>query len=97
MLEKPFTATDVKCIDNMLYADTDIRKAMKTKLNSLYGRAVMMNNYIVIHVSNKPIIIFKEHIVSIEKGERDNAIIQTDVGLIFDVDEDYAKVAKLML
>ena len=35
LLEKPFTATDIKSIDNMIYADTDSVKVMKTKLNSM--------------------------------------------------------------
>lgn len=41
MLEKPLTATDVKSIDNMIYTDTDSIKAMKTKLNSVYGSMCM--------------------------------------------------------
>ena len=41
MMEKPLTATDVKRIDSLIYADTDSIKAMKTKLNSVYGKTVM--------------------------------------------------------
>ena len=41
MLEKPLTAIDLKTIDNMIYADTDSIKTMKTKLNSEYGRMTM--------------------------------------------------------
>lgn len=41
MMEKPLTATNLKSIDNMIYADTDSVNVMKTKLNSLYGRMAM--------------------------------------------------------
>ena len=45
LLTKPLTAEAVpKSIEDMFYADTDSIKAMKTKLNSEYGRVVMMEN-----------------------------------------------------
>lgn len=98
MMEKSLTALDIKSIDNMIYADTDSIKTMKTKLNSEYGRLVMMNkNYIILHDGNKPFIIFKEHIVSFKKDNDDGTRIYTTSGYIFYADEDYAKVAKLLL
>lgn len=42
LMEKPITATVLKSIDSMIYADTDSVKAIKTKLNSLYGRTTML-------------------------------------------------------
>lgn len=97
MLEKPLlTATDAKSIDNMIYADIDSVKTMKTKLNSLYGKGVVMNNYIVIHVSNKPVVIFKQHIVAIKQDMYENAEIQLVSGFSFTTDEDYATVVKLI-
>jgi hypothetical protein len=63
LMENPLTATDLKSIDSMIYEDTDSVKAMKIKLNSLYGRMVMANkeykDYIVIHENGNPAIIFK--------------------------------------
>lgn len=99
MLEKGLTDIDLKNIDNMIYADTDsVRNAMKTKLNSLYGRTAMMNNnYILIHDDGKPVIIFKHHIISIRPHDCGGTRIYTTGGYIFQADEDYAKVAKLML
>ena len=69
MLEKPLTATD---IDSMIYADTDSIKAMKTKLNSIYGKVVMNMNkdYICVSVNKTPVVIFKDKIVAIEKTWR---------------------------
>ena len=117
MLEKPLSATDVKSIDNMIYADTDSIKrtigydisqeerryiendviATKQFLNSLYGRTFIMNkNYILIHEVDRPIVIFKEHIVSIEKKANGKAEIQTVDCRIFTTDEDYATVVKLI-
>ena len=98
MLEKPITATDVKSIDNMIYADTDSIKTMKIKLNSLYGRTVMMNNnYIVVHVSDSPVVIFKQHIVGIRRNEKGNAEIMLVNSYTIITDEDYGAVVKLML
>lgn len=98
MLEKPLTATDIKSIDNMIYADTDSIKTMKAKLNSLYGRTVMMNNnYIVVHVSDSPVEIFKQHIVGIRRNEKGNAEIMLVNSYTIITDEDYGAVVKLML
>lgn len=38
MLERPITASDFKT--TKIYADTDIIKTMKTKINSVYGKVV---------------------------------------------------------
>lgn len=97
MLEKPLTATDVKSIDNMIYVDTDSIKTMKTKLNSLYGRTVMMNNnYIAVHVSDSPVVIFKQHIVAIRRNDKGNAEIMLVNSYTIITDEDYGAVVKLM-
>lgn len=99
MLERPINASSViKNIDSMIYADTDSIKLMKTKLNSEYGRAVMINNnYIVIHIERRPAIIFKPHIVSIRQGEHGSAEIQLVSGAIIITDEEYSTVVRLIL
>ena len=96
-LEKPFTATSIKSIDNMIYADTDSVYAMKTKLNSLYGRMAMIEkDYIVIHDDGKPSIIFKKFIVGVKKCDDDTAYIQT-VSSCYYADEKYIDVIKQLL
>lgn len=96
MLEKPLTATDIKSIDNMIYADTDSIKTMKTKLNSLYGKVVtdMLKTYIVVHRAKKPIIIFTKSILAVEKDDDGTAIISCSENAVFYVDEKYADVIK---
>lgn len=91
-------STNINSLSNTIYADTDSVNAMKTKLNSLYGRIAMMNNnYILIHDDGKPVIIFKQQIISIRKHDCGGTRIYTTGGYIFQADEDYAKVAKLIL
>ena len=78
----------------MIYEDTDSVTAMKTKLNSLYGRTVMTQyDYIVIHRANNPIIIFKKSISAIERGD-DGAAIIYSTNATFYVDEKYTDVVK---
>ena len=95
LLEKPLTATDIKSIDNMIYTDTDSIKAMKTKLNSLYGKAVMdmTKDYIIVHRENEPMVILKNYIIAVQKNNDDTAIIITVSGAFY-VDEKYADVIK---
>lgn len=98
MLEKPLTATDLKSIDSMIYADTDSIKTMKTKLNSIYGKAVMaMNkNYICVSVDKSPVVIFKDKIVAIEKrGEKASILCAHDVE--FYTDNKYVDVVKMLV
>ena len=96
MLEKSLTATDIKSIDNMVYADTDSKYVMKTKLNSLYGKVVtdMLNGYIVVHRAKKPIIIFTKSILAVEKDDDGTAVIYCSENAVFYVDEKYADVIK---
>lgn len=96
MLEKPLTATDIKGIDNMVYADTDSIKTMKTKLNSIYGKVVtdMLKTYIVVHRAKKPIIIFTKSILAVEKDDDGTAIIYCSENAVFYVDEKYTDVIK---
>lgn len=97
MLEKPLTATDVKSIYNMIYADTDSVMAMKTKLNSEYGRMVMTNkDYIVIHENDNPIIIFKKFIIGVKKCEDGTAYIHT-VFTGFNADDGYATIIQQLI
>ena len=88
MLERSLTATDIKSIDNMIYADTDSVKTMKTKLNSVYGRLAMMNkDYIVIHRGKQPTVIFKSAIIAVEQDMENKAIIHCSKNVIFYTDE----------
>ena len=98
MLEKPLTATNLKSIDNMLYADTDSVKTMKTKLNSIYGKAVMAMNkdYICVSVGKTPVVIFKDKIVSIEK-RGDKATIHCVSDIEYDIDNKYVDVIKMIV
>lgn len=89
----------------MKYVDTDSTRGydittaeLKAKLNSLYGRTVMImnNNYIVIHVSDNPSVIFKQHIVAIRRNDKGNAEIMLSNGCTIIADEDYATVIKLI-
>lgn len=100
MLEKPLTATALKSIDNMIYADTDILKTtMKTNLNSVYGKVVtdMIKGYIVVHRAKKPIIIFTKSILAVEKDDDGRAIITCSENAVFYVDEKYADVIKQLI
>lgn len=96
MLEKPFTATDIKNIDSMIYADTDSIKTMKTKLNSVYGKAVtdMAKDYIVVHRDKKPMIIFTKLIIAVEKETNGTAVIYCAGSDEFWTDDKYADVIK---
>ena len=69
--------TNINSLSNVIYADTDSIKVMKTKLNSLYGKAVMdmTKDYIVVHRAKKPIIIFTKSILAIEKDDDGTAVI----------------------
>lgn len=98
LMEKPITATVIKSIDNMIYADTDSVKAMKTKLNSIYGKAVMDMNkdYICVSVDKSPVVIFKDKIVAIEKrGEKASILCAHDVE--FYTDNKYVDVVKMLV
>ena len=98
LLEQPITATNIRSIDNMIYKDTDSIKAMKTKLNSLYGRMVMLSKeYIVIHRAKKPIIIFKKSIIAVEKDDDERAIIYCSEDATFYADEKYIEVIKQLV
>lgn len=98
MLEKPLTATDIKSIDKMIYADTDSIKTMKTKLNSEYGRMVMTNKeYIVVHRAKKPIVIFTKSILAIEKYDDGTAVIYCSDNAVFYADEKYVDVIKQLV
>ena len=99
MLEKPLTSTDVKSIDNMLYADTDSVRTMKAKLNSIYGKAVtdMRKDYIVVHVVKNPLIIFTKSIIAVENTGDEKAIIYCAENVIFAVDEKYVDVVKQLV
>ena len=97
LLEKPLTATGIKSIDNMIYADTDSIKTMKTKLNSVYGRMVMASReYIVVHRTNNPLVIFKKSISAIEKHDDGSAIIFSSDATFY-VDEKYEDVIKQLV
>ena len=98
MLEKPLTAVDLKSIDNMIYIDTDSIKTMKTKLNSIYGKAVMTMNkdYICVNVDKSPVVIFKDKIVAIEKrGEKASILCVHDAE--FYTDNKYVDVVKMLV
>ena len=98
MLEKPLTATNLKSIDNMIYADTDSIKAMKNKLNSIYGKVVMNMNkdYICVIVDKSPVVIFKDKIVAIEKRGEKASIVCTDA-VEFYTDNKYVDVVKMLV
>lgn len=101
MLEKPLTATDIKSIDNMIYADTDSIMIMKTKLNTLYGKAVMdmAKDYIVVHPngSNEIGIIFKSKITGIMKHDEGTADILLESGAMFYLLDKYEDIVKRLL
>ena len=82
----------------MLYEDTDSVIAMKTKLNSVYGKVVMdmTKDYIVVHRAKKPIIIFKKAILAVEKDDDGTAIISCAENATFYVDEKYVDVVRLI-
>lgn len=84
------------------------RSQMKLYLNSLYGKMAscihftygkendsMNKDYILIHVDNEPMIIFKKQIVSIAKDEGRAYIQCTTCGYLSD--ESYADVVKQAL
>lgn len=98
MMEQPLTSTALKSIDNMIYSDTDSIYTMKTKLNSIYGKAVtnMNKSYITIMVSGSPVIVFKQHIVSIEK-KGDKASIYCSNGEAYDPSNKYIDIVKQIL
>lgn len=85
----------IKLHDDLLYADTDSVRAMKTKLNSLYGRMVMIaKDYIVVHRAKKPIVIFTKSILAVEKDDDGTAVIYCSENAVFYVDEKYVDVIK---
>lgn len=98
MMQYPLTATALKSIDSMIYADTDSAKTMKTILNSIYGKAVMDMNrdYICVSVDKKPIIIFKDKIVAIEKNG-DRASIHCVSDIVYYTDNKYIDVVKMVV
>lgn len=98
MMEKPLTLTDLKSIDKMIYADTDSIKIMKTKLNSIYGKAVMTMNkdYICVRVDKSPVVIFKDKIVAIEKRGDKASIVCSDA-VEFYTDNKYVDVVKMLV
>jgi len=84
----------------------DPYKFLKNYQNRIYGAMVSamgidekenddMKDYIIIHIDNEPMIIFKKHICAIIKGE-DGAVIQCECGKFF-ADESYADVVKQAL
>lgn len=100
LLEKPLTATDIKSIDNMIYADTDsLKTMMKTQLNSVYGKVLtdMAKDYIVVHRAKKPIIIFTKSILAVEQDNDGTAVITCSENAVFYVDEKYADVIKQLI
>lgn len=81
------------------------RLQTKLYLNSLYGKVVscihftdgkendeMIRDYILIHVDNEPMIIFKKQIVGIAKDEERAYIQCTNCG--YYSDESYADIVK---
>lgn len=94
LMESPLT-TVPKEIEDMFYADTDSIKTMKTKLNSLYGRANMNKDYIVVHQDNRTGVIFKDRIDGVLQRE-DGTLVLVD-GYSFCIEDKYADiVAKLI-
>ena len=82
MMEKPLVATDLKEIDNMIYACTD----------SIYK---MNREYITVIVDSKPVVIFKDKIVAVEKDASNKAYIYTCTDSIeFHTSNNYADVIK---
>ena len=85
----------------------DPYKFLKNYQNSIYGKLVsemgidekendnMNKDYILIHVDNEPMIIFKKQIVSIAKDEGRAYIQCTTCGYLSD--ESYADVVKQAL
>jgi hypothetical protein len=68
---------------------------MYGKLVSTDGKEDNMKDYIVIHVDNEPVIIFKKHIVAIQK-DKGGAYIQHTSGDYFTTDK-YSDIVKQML
>lgn len=70
----------------------------KLHLNSLYGKAVtdMNKNYISIMANGAPVIVFKHHIVSIEK-RGDKATIYCSNGESYDPSNKYIDIVKQVL
>lgn len=91
-------STNINNISNVIYADTDSIKTMKTKLNSIYGKAVMNMNkdYICVSVDKTPVVIFKDKIVAIEKrGEK--ATIHCVFDAEYCTDNKYVDVVKMIV
>lgn len=96
MLEKPLTATNLQSIDNMIYVDTDSVKAMKTKLNSEYGRMVMTNkDYIVVHQDNKTGVIFKDRIDGVFQKEEGTMVLVDGYSLW--IEDKYADIVAMLI
>ena len=76
----------------------DLKRIAKLHLNSLYGKAVtnMNKSYITIMVSGSPVIVFKQHIVSIEK-RGDKASIYCSNGETYDPSNKYIDIVKQIL
>jgi hypothetical protein len=76
----------------------DLKSMTKLHLNSVYGKAVtnMNKSYITIMVSGSPVIVFKQHIVSIEK-RGDKASIYCSNGETYDPSNKYIDIVKQIL
>lgn len=119
LMERPLTATDLKSIDNMIYADTDSIKrhsfyelsvdekrylkndvlATKDYLNSIYGRANMMNTnkYIVIHTDHETTaIVFKDKIVGVD-NDNGKACLLVTTGDDIRTKDDFALTIKQLI
>ena len=87
----------VSIMEDPLPSPTQITKLM---LNSIYGKAVtkMNREYISVIVDSKPVVIFKDKIVAVEKGASNKAYIYTCTDSIeFHTSNNYADVIKQLV
>ena len=93
------TDSEYKVMKTLMSTPTpDLKTMAKLHLNNVYGKAVtdMNKNYITIMVSGSPIIVFKQHIVSIEK-RGDKATIYCTNGESYDPSNKYIDIVKQVL
>lgn len=93
-------STNINSLSNVIYADTDSVKTMKTKLNSVYGKAVtnMNKDFVVVHGANKEVgIIFKDRIIGVFKHADNTTDILLGNGYMYYSKDKYEDVIKQVL
>ena len=92
------TDSEYQALKSLMSSPCDVKSLMKLKLNSVYGKAVtnMNRNYISIMVSGSPVIVFKQHIVSIEKFNG-KSVIYCSNGESYEASNNYIDIVKQVL